>query len=313
MSKIINDEYGNWNKTIINPGDTVESSDKLIDYATNALNIFSDEKRIVTKMEISVEYNNSTDTLSALSVCNDNIHIKIAKELEEGLLVLEESSLKTKNSNLIYKEDTTTLRDKLISYLDIICSKGMMNSYQYKRFSNTLYKVYGIITNNGCNSYVDIKSVLNNMNMDYTIKHFQPTAACPEEFFKLIKNNNEAPLIVTTVNEEMKQKLDEFIRKWFDNGKRKIYDKDRDEFYIEFMTLYDSINKRNDSSDKGVIAVTRRSIPRTKKVIGMKPLINHTDINKILRHYGLNYSIQYHQETEKTDNGYKRRNLLSLE
>ena len=311
MGKIINDEIGTFKKTIINPNNTIESSNQLIDFATNTINLFSDEKRIVTKMEIYAEYNNSDETEDAIFY-NDNIHYRIHEELLNGLLILEDSTMKLRDGGIMYyKESESSLRDKIVEYLNIICSIGMMDSYQYKRFSNTIYNVYGILTNNGCSSYVDIDTIFNHMNLDYTIKHFEPTVACPDKFFKLIKNDNSIPILTTTVDPKVKEKLDEFIQRWFDNGKRKIYDRDRDEFYTEFTILYDSIN--NKTSEKGIITITRRSSSRTKKVIGMKPLINYTDINKILRHYGLNYSIKYHQETEKTDNGYKRRNLLSLE
>ncbi len=314
MSKIINNESGTFKKTIINPNNTIESSNQLVDFATNAINLFSDEKRIVTKMEIYAEYNNSDETQNAI-MYNDNIHYKINEELSNGLLILEDSTMKSSDGGIMhYKESETSIRDKILKYLNIICSIGMMDSYQYKRFSNTIYNVYGLLTNNGYgySSYLDIDTIFNHMNLNYSIKHFEPTVACPNEFFKLIRNDNNAPVLaISTVDPEVKEMLDEFIQRWFDNGKRKIYDGDRDEFYIEFTTLYDSIN--NKTNERGIITVTRRSSSRTKKIIGMKPLINYTDINKILRHYGLNYSIKYHQEIEKTDNGYKRRNLLSLE
>lgn len=304
MSKIIDYEQGVWKKTIINPDETIERSKDVVSYASDKLEEFNEDSRIITSMTITVNYCNTEET-------NSNIPANwISSKLDEVLLTLEESSIHLKENYIEYAETNSTIHDKIIRYLDVIVSRGMMNEHQYARFYDVMNKVYALLTGNRRGEF-DIPNIIDYMNLDYELKCLPPTVACPDTFFKLIKKSVKATEISDSVNGSDRDKLDQFMKKWFNQG-GKIYDKDRDEFYMEFMTVYESItnSSTNNSDDDGSITVRRRS--KQKQVMGMKQILNYVEINKILEKYGLNYHIIYQQEPGPAEDRGKRRNSLSL-
>ena len=308
MSKIRDDEFGRWTKNIVNPDETLERSSNIIKYVSNEMKSFDTEKRIITSMSISVNYCNTDESVA--SDINSQID-RVNKLLEDGLLVWETSELTTGGDHtVIFKDDGLTMRDRVIHYMDVVVSRGMMNSYQYLRFADTITSIYKIFT--GRNEVTEnINFILENMNLDYGLKYYPATVACPDEFFKLIRYDTVSTMVNNNVSDSIRDAVDTFMKKWFNNGNSKIYDKDRDEFYTQFSSMYESIVNNNSSNEKdGVITPARRN--RSKKVMAMKPLMNYSDINKILDKLGLNYHISYQQETDKSGNETKRRNSLSL-
>ena len=303
MSKIIDYEQGVWKKTIVNPDETIERSKDVVSYASDKLEEFNEENRIITSMTITVNYCNTEETTSGVPTD------RISSKLDEVLLTLEESSIHLKENYIEYAETNGTIHDKIIRYLDVIVSRGMMNEHQYARFYDVMNKVYALLTGNRRGEF-DIPNIIDYMNLDYELKCFPPTTACPDIFFKLIKKSTKSSDVGSTVNDDEKDKLDQFMKKWFNQG-GKIYDKDRDEFYMEFMTVYESIiNSSTQNNDDGSITVRRRS--KQRQVMGMKPMLNYVEINKILEKYGLNYHIIYQQEPGPAEERGKRRNSLSL-
>lgn len=313
--KTIDSSKGNWSKGVVNADETMDSTKQLVAYVTNELHQFLAENRVITSLDISVNYCN-TDKTAFDGYSTSIVAAKVSEELSKNLLTWENSCITVDGNTVVYDDCNDTLRERLVKYLDIVCSRGMMNKHQYERFSSTLYRVYELLTlkpsddkayvNETVIAIQEPNLILNRMQLPYCVKYFSETLACPDEFYKLVKIDDKSADPIDDA--DAKTKLDEFIKRWFKSGK--IYDKDRDEFYTEFATLYESISKTSDGSEAGMIPVRRST--RSKRVMGMKPLFNYVEINEILHRYGLNYNITYKQEHEPDGDTPKRRNALAL-
>lgn len=308
MSKIVDNEHGVWSKTIVNTDETMDHSKDIITYVTDHLNQLTNDARIITSMQVTVDYCNTDET--SLAMYKD-VKSKVSDIVKDGLLIFEESEININNSKISYNEDNDTIRDKIVKYIDIIVSRGMLNEHQFIRVADVMNKIYALLTGDRDKTF-SLTTIIDNMDLHYEVKYYPPTVACPDVFFKVVKVSS--PLVVEMVSDQHKinrDKIDQFIKKWFKEENGKIYDKDRDEFYMEFMEMYESIEKSStDTNEDGSITIRRRVKP--KQVMGMKSMINYADINKILEKYGLNYHISYQQEVAPSEERGKRKNSLAL-
>lgn len=317
MSKLVSNQHGTYKRTIVNPDESIENSDGIIEFICGDMMSFGKEKRVITSMTLTVNYCN-TDAINVdeIGIMYDSRYLS-----DMGLMTWEESDIFTSNEasteRIRHRDNESTMRHRIVQYLNITCDRGMMDRYQYNRFANTIISIYKMLTVTKSNA--DVNHILELMELPYEVKEFPPTVACPDHFYKLVRippipaSNNGDSQCNATIDPAVTKKIDDFMKLWFDRGNGKICDNDRNEFYIEFMTMYESA-KNAEKDDKGMIPVTRRrsKSKNSTNVMAMKELINYSDINKILKEHGLKYYIVYSQEVNTTSNGPKRKNSLSL-
>lgn len=316
--KVINNEQGTYKRTFVNSYEDMEVTNDIIEFVCGDMKSFSRDNRVITSMTVTVNYcNTDVTTIPAYDDIHDEM-IDYENLSAKGIISWDESKMRIQSEDGVrvmrYKEQTWSMRHRLIYYLNATCSRGMLDVYAFNRFAETIIAIFEVLTRVEKDTN-DVNHILQLMELPYEVKEYPPTVACPEHFFKLIRIN-EFPSAVTDDesnddHEAIAKKIDEFMQQWFNNGNGKVYDKDRNEFYMEFMTMYEAAKEQD---DKGMIPVTRRKQKQrtSKNIMAMKELINYSGINDILKQYGLNYHITYQQEVNTTGEGPKRRNSLSL-
>ena len=316
--------HGTYSKLIINPADTEEGSEKLINYVNNELVKFKESSKVISSCEITIEY------------CPDNGVFGIGDSLidNELLIMSKDSSVYSNYPDTISVDDHCTLYEKISKYLEVISSRDVLTDDEYSRFKHVITVIYErlLTVNNKLRNSFEmednnvINGMLKSMNMKYRITYSQKEGSLkkeyhltrlPEDINAVYKPENTVNKKITTNNiselfsiPENKEKLQSFMDTWFLKDKTgKVWDRDRDEFYHQFSVLYNSIV--NPVNEEGVLEVVRQ-----KKVMCMNPMISYVDINKILQSAGFNYSIVYRQEQNHDDSEYtfrpKYRHSLSL-
>lgn len=301
-------ESKTYHKTLVNAGETAEGSKFLEEHAIRRIQEFGNSDKIITACTLDIEYLNGSES-------GDNTletDADTSDYLEPDLLELGKIT------------PGVTIKETIIKYLERVSARGRLNDAQFKRFRNTISYVYNklVAGSAGTRKDTSINSVLDTMHTGYRVIYVHPTSATPEEFYYVEKirstydanpgaNNKDAlpsDVIEVFKNPDVKKRLQEFMDVWFNNGKSKVYDKDRDEFYHEFATLYQSIlHPMKDVDENGVL-----NIVRSRKVIAMRPMITYPEINKILQAAGFNYQIAYRQELATDDESIEYHHSLSL-